>query len=135
MQTYAPRHYVYKFVSNYDYQGFFKKEANIRQTACFPPFSRIIRLLISDNDENYARELLKMCYTEIEKLKDEYQNQILYLDAMKAPIKKIQNKFRYQILLRTKLDKADEIEEKVFEVANKIVKNNVFLEVNPTNMS
>ncbi len=135
LQTYAPRHYVYKFVSNYDYQGFFKKEANIRQTACFPPFSRIIRLLISDNDENYARELLKMCYTEIEKLKDEYQNQILYLDAMKAPIKKIQNKFRYQILLRTKLDKADEIEEKVFEAANKIVKNNVFLEVNPTNMS
>ena len=135
LQTYAPRHYVYKFASNYDYKGFFKKEANIRQTAQFPPFSRIIRLLISDNDENYARELLKICYTEIEKLKDTYQNQILYLDAMKAPIKKIQNKFRYQILLRVKLEQADQIEELVFDIANKIVKNNVFLEINPTNMS
>lgn len=135
LQTYAPRHYVYKFASNYDYKGFFKKEANIRQTAQFPPFSRIIRLLISDNDENYARELLKMCYTEIEKLKEKYQNQILYLDAMKAPIKKIQNKYRYQILLRVKLEQADQIEEEVFGVANKIVKNNVFIEINPTNMS
>lgn len=135
LQTYAPRHYVYKFASNYDYKGFFKKEANIRQTAQFPPFSRIIRLLISDNDENYARELLKMCYTEIEKLKEKYQNQILYLDAMKAPIKKIQNKYRYQILLRVKLEQADQIEEEVFGIANKIVKNNVFIEINPTNMS
>ena len=135
LQTYAPRHYVYKFASNYDYKSFFKKESNIRQTAQFPPFSRIIRLLISDNDENYARELLKMCYTEIEKLKEKYQNQILYLDAMKAPIKKIQNKYRYQILLRVKLEQADQIEEEVFGVANKIVKNNVFIEINPTNMS
>ena len=135
LQTYAPRHYVYKFASNYDYKGFFRKEANIRQTACFPPFSRIIRLLFSDNNENYVRELLKVCYTEIEKLKTDYGDQILYLDAMKSPIKRIQNKFRYQILMRVKLEKADEIEEKVFDIANKTSKNGVFLEINPTNMS
>lgn len=135
LQTYAPRHYVYKFASNYDYKGFFRKEANIRQTACFPPFSRIIRLLFSDNNENYVRELLKVCYTEIEKLKSDYGDQFLYLDAMKSPIKRIQNKFRYQILMRVKLEKADEIEEKVFDIANKTSKNGVFLEINPTNMS
>lgn len=135
LQTYAPRHYVYKFASNYDYKGFFRKEANIRQTACFPPFSRIIRLLFSDNNENYVREMLKVCYTEIEQLKSVYGDQILYLDAMKSPIKRIQNKFRYQILMRVKLEKADEIEEKVFEIANKTSKNGVFLEINPSNMS
>ena len=135
LQTYAPRHYVYKFASNYDFKGFFRKEANIRQTACFPHFSRIIRLLFSDNNENYVRELLKVCYTEIEKLKSDYGDQILYLDAMKSPIKRIQNKFRYQILMRVKLEKADEIEEKVFDIANKTSKNGVFLEINPTNMS
>lgn len=135
LQTYAPRHYVYKFASNYDYKGFFRKEANIRQTACFPPFSRIIRLLFSDNNENYVREMLKVCYTEIEQLKSVYGDQILYLDAMKSPIKRIQNKFRYQILMRVKLEKADEIEEKVFDIANKTSKNGVFLEINPTNMS
>ena len=28
LQTYSPRHYVYKFAANYDYKGFFKKEEN-----------------------------------------------------------------------------------------------------------
>ena len=79
--------------------------------------------------------MLKVCYTEIEQLKSVYGDQILYLDAMKSPIKRIQNKFRYQILMRVKLEKADEIEEKVFDIANKTSKNGVFLEINPTNMS
>ena len=135
LQTYAPRHYVYKFVSNYDYKGFFKKESNIRQTAQFPPYTRIIRALFADCDENNARELLKICYTNIENLKDEFSNEILYLDAMKSPIKKIQNKFRFQILMRLKLEKADEIEKKVFDIVNNATKTNVFIEINPTNMS
>ena len=135
LQTYAPRHYVYKFASNYDYKGFFKKESNIRQTAQFPPYTRIIRVLFVDCDENNARELLKICYTNIENLKDEFSNEILYLDAMKSPIKKIQNKFRFQILMRLKLEKADEIEKKVFDIVNNATKTNVFIEINPTNMS
>ena len=135
LQTYSPRHYVYKFASNYDYKGFFRKEENIRQTAQFPPFTRIIRLLFASEDENYVRENLKVCYTEIEKLKDIYQDQIIYMDAMKSPIKRMQNKYRYQILMRLKLDKADEIENKVFEIADKHSKNSVFFEINPQNMT
>jgi len=113
----------------------FSKESNIRQTAQFPPYTRIIRVLFADCDENNARELLKICYTNIENLKDEFSNEILYLDAMKSPIKKIQNKFRFQILMRLKLEKADEIEKKVFDIVNNATKTNVFIEINPTNMS
>ena len=135
LQTYSPRHYVYKFASNYDYKGFFRKEENIRQTAQFPPFTRILRILFSDHDENYVRELLKMCYTEIEGLKSKYGNDIIYLDAMKSPIKRIQDKYRYQIMMRFNLDKADQIENDVFEIVDRISKTSVFFEVNPQNLS
>ncbi len=135
LQTYSPRHYVYKFASNYDYKGFFRKEENIRQTAQFPPFTRILRILFSDHDENYVRELLKICYTEIEKLKNEYKDDIIYLDAMKSPIKRIQDKYRYQIMMRFKLDRADEIEEKIFDIVDNTTKTSVFFEVNPQNLS
>lgn len=135
LQTYSPRHYVYKFASNYDYKGFFRKEENIRQTAEFPPFTRILRVLFSDHDENYVRELLKVCYTEIEKLKEKYGDNIIYLDAMKSPIKRIQDKYRYQIMMRFKLPKADEIENDVFEIVDKSSKTSVFFEVNPQNLS
>ena len=135
LQTYSPRHYVYKFASNYDYKGFFRKEENIRETAQFPPFTRIVRVLFSDHDENYVRELVKICYTEIEKLKEIYGEEIIYLDAMKSPIKRIQDKYRYQIMMRLKLEKADEIEDKVFEIVNKSSKTSVFFEINPQNLS
>lgn len=135
LQTYSPRHYVYKFASNYDYKGFFRKEENIRQTSQFPPFTRILRVLFSDHDENYVRELLKVCYTEIEKLRDVYGEQIIYLDAMKSPIKRIQDKYRYQIMMRLKLDKADEIEDKVFSIVDGLAKTSVFFEINPQNLS
>lgn len=135
LQTYSPRHYVYKFASNYDYKGFFRKEENIRQTSQFPPFTRILRVLFSDHDENYVRETLKVCYTEIERLKNDYREDIIYLDAMKSPIKRLQDKFRYQIMMRLKLEKADEIEKKVFEIVDKNAKNGAFFEINPQNLS
>lgn len=135
LQTYAPRHYVYKFVANYDYKGFFKKEENIREVACFPPFSRIVRILFVDSIEENVRQLIKMCYNEIVKLKEEYKDEFLYLDVMKSPIKRMQNKYRYQILMRLKLSKADEIENKAFEIVDNLSKNSVFFEINPSNMS
>lgn len=83
--------------------------------------------MFADHDENYVRELLKVCYTEIEKLKEKYGDDIIYLDAMKSPIKRIQDKYRYQIMMRFKLDKADEIEEDVFNIVDKSSKTSVFL--------
>ena len=56
MQTYSPRHYTYKFAANYDYKGFFRKEENIRATAKFPPFTRIIRILFTHQDENVVNQ-------------------------------------------------------------------------------
>ena len=136
LQTYSPRHYVYKFASNYDYKGFFRKEENARETTQFPPFSRILRILFSDHDENYVREMLKVCYTEIEKLKEKYGDEIIYLDAMKSPIKRIQDKYRYQIMMRFHLKHADEIEQDVFNiVSTSASKTSVFFEVNPNNLS
>ncbi len=135
LQTYSPHHYVYKFAANYDYKGFFRKEENIRQTSQFPPFTRILRILFSDHEENYVREMLKICYTEIENLKNKYKDDIIYLDAMKSPIKRIQDKYRYQILMRFKLNKADEIEDEVFNIVDKNTKTSVFFEVNPQNLS
>ena len=81
------------------------------------------------------RGLLKTCYYKIEELKSVYGDEIIYLDAMKSPIKRIQDKYRYQIMMRLKLEHADEIEEKVFEIVDKESKNAVFFEINPQNLS
>lgn len=135
LQTYSPRHYVYKYAANYDYKAFFKKEENIRETAEFPPFSRIIRILFSFNNENIVKNELKLCYNKLLKVKEKYADDFIYMDAMKSPLKRIQNKFRYQVIIRLKNDRADEIEKELFDCTVDATKSSVFFEINPSNMS
>lgn len=135
LQTYSPRHFVYKFAANYDYKAFFKKEENIRETAEFPPFSRIIRILFSHNDENVVKNELKMCYNKLLKVREKYFDDVIYMDAMKSPLKRLQNKFRYQVIIRLKNERADEIEKEIFDCTTDATKTSVFFEINPSNMS
>ena len=135
LQTYSPRHYVYKFAANYDYKGFFKKEENLRKTALFPPFSKIIRILFAHPDENVVRDELKMCYNKLLKVREKYFDEIIYMDAMKSPVKKIKNSFRYQIVIRLLLKNSREIENEIFKCTDDNLKSSVFFEVNPESMS
>ncbi len=135
LQTYSPRHYVYKFAANYDYKGFFKKEANLRKTASFPPYSKIIRILFSHTDENVVRDELKSCYNKLLKVREKFFDDIIYMDAMKSPIKRIKNSYRYQVIIRIKLEHCDEIEKEIFKCTEDVLKSSVFFEVNPENMS
>ena len=135
LQTYSPKHYVYRYAVNYDYKGFFKKEINLRKVTNFPPYARIIRVLFSHEDEKIVAQECKVCYNKIKEIQNAYKDEFVYLDVMKAPLNKIKNKFRYQIMMRVKLAKADEIEKKVFESVDEKCKSSVFFEINPNNLS
>lgn len=137
LQTYVPRHYAYKLASFYDYPAFYKKEINLRETTMYPPFVKIIRILITSEDENLAKETAKVYYEEVKKIQAEHSDDFVYLGVMKAPIGRIQNKHRLQILMRLKIQNADIITNKLFELADNIKKTNItiFVEINPQNLS
>ena len=135
LQTYSPRHYVYKFAANYDYKGFFRKESNIRKTAAFPPFSKIIRILFCHSDENVVKDELKSCYNKLLKVREQHFDDIIYMDAMKSPIKRIKNLFRYQVIIRMRLENSKQIEDQIYACTLDAPKSSVFFEVNPENMS
>lgn len=135
LQTYSPKHYVYRFATNYDYKGFFKKEANLRKVTNFPPYARIVRILFTHENENIVANECKLCYNKVKEIKEKYKEDFVYLDVMKAPLNKIKGKYRYQIMMRFKLDKADEIEKLVYETVDPKCKSSVFFEINPNNLS
>lgn len=135
LQTYNPKHYVYRFSTNYDYKGFFKKEVNLRKVTNFPPYARIVRILFTHENENVVSEDCKLCYNKVKAIKEKYPEHFVYLDAMKAPLNKIKNKFRFQIMMRFKLEKADEIEKQVYQTIDDKCKSVVFFETNPNNLS
>lgn len=135
LQTYTPRHYVYRFAQNYDFKGFFKREANLRKVTKFPPYARIVRILFTHESENVVAEDCKVCYNKVKQIKQRFADDFIYLDVMKAPLSRIKNKFRYQILMRFSLARADEIEKCVFESIDPKCKSSVFFEINPNNLS
>jgi len=136
LQTYNPKHYVYKFAANYNYKGFFEKEINIRETTNFPPYSTILRILITHEKESLISELTKEIFSQVKEVVRSNPKDFLFWEAMKSPHTKIKNKFRYQILLRfTKPNECDIIEQ-IYGIVNKFKskKASVFVEIDPQNL-
>ena len=137
LQTYVPKHYVYRLAGFYDYPAFYKKEINLRQITMYPPFATIVRILFSSADENLAKNTAKVYYDDIKTIQSEYQGDFIYFGVMKSPIGKIQNKYRIQILMRLRRENEDAIISKLFELLEKNKNTNVsaFIEINPQNLS
>ena len=135
LQTYSPSHYVYKYATSYNYDEFYKKEVNIRETTAFPPFVSIIRVLVSHKIQNKAREFAREVY---KKLRDEknQNKRILSLAGNEAPINRIKDSFRFQIVMR--IDKVDELETltKIYDIINALDKKDlsVFVEQDPQSL-
>lgn len=137
VQTYSPNHYIYKYLQTNNYRAFFDKELNTRQLTKFPPFTTIIRVLISAVEESKCVDLAKQIYTHCKQIKVTNEQEFEYLQAMKAPLARLQTKFRYQIIMRIKRDKEKEIIKKLYNAIDECgVKGaTAFVEINPQSMS
>ncbi len=137
LQTYTPKNYVYRFAKEYDYLGFYQKEINLREVTDFPPFSRIIRVLVSSVEEMEAQSATKRMYEKLIEFSKSRMGEVLYCKAMASPVGRIENKFRYQIILRFRLEHEEEIVSYIYKIVNEDKHNkcSVFIESNPSNMS
>jgi primosomal protein N' (replication factor Y) len=136
LQTYTPHHYVYKYAVGYDYKAFFEKEENLREIAKYPPFSKIVRILVSGENEDDAGRVLKGILGETETLCKEHGGSFAYLAAMRSPVKKIKDLYRMQILMRV-TDDFDFIIRKIYDIIDRNGNRNVtvFAEINPSNLN
>ncbi len=136
LQTYSPENSVLNYAIKYDYKGFYQKENNLRLSTSFPPYSDIVRIMIESDDDALAIETLKNVYFECKQVNEKYRDSFIYFNKMKSPLKRIKNKFRYQILARI-TDNRKEIEDIFYEISNKYSNKKVlcYVEINPTNLS
>lgn len=140
IQTYMPNHYVYKFVQNYDYLGFYEREINARSVTKYPPFAQIVRVLVSGSVDTKIIEVIKQIMQPLREY-DAKTKSFIYLGAMKCPYPRLQNKFRYQILARINQNQAEQtidyMDQCVRAMQNQpIARNiNIFFEINPASLS
>lgn len=134
LQTFDPENEVLRFALEYDFEGFYENEVSLRAAMAFPPFSKIVRVLVSGEEEGKCLEALKEVYVGLEKLYLDNPEKFLFFTKMRAPIKRIQNKFRYQVLMRlSDTSVLPQIYDVCMQAKNREVV--VSVEENPTNLS
>ena len=134
LQTYDPENYILRFAAHYDYKGFFRHEIELRKATAFPPFARIVRVMVVGEEEKKALEVLKEVYFSLKELFDSDRGEFLFFNKMKSPVKMIQNKFRYQVLMRLK---SDALLPQIYDrsLGKKARDVNVYVEEDPANLS
>ncbi len=134
LQTYCPENYILRYAVNYDYEGFFNNEIKIREATYFPPYSLICRVMVTGEDDKKALDALKGVYFDIEELKKTNPKEFIFLNKMHSPVKKIQGKHRYQVLMRLK---SYALLQKIYAVSVSRTTSDVlvYVEENPTNLS
>jgi len=135
LQTYSPNNYVYKYAMEYNYDDFFKKEVNVRETTSFPPFVSIIRVLSTHEKKDKARNVAGDLYRKFKAEKANNKN-ILSLAGMEAPINMLQSKFRYQLVMRISKDKELDTLAKIYEIISQVDFKgaSVFVEQDPQSL-
>lgn len=137
LQTYVPNNAVYLTSANYDYFKFFDKEINLRETTKFPPFAKIVRILLTSESDDLVKDSTHKLIMSLKKFRVEYGDKFFFLEAMKSPVNKIKNKHRYQIVLRYANDIDREVLDQIYALLDGIKNNklSVFVENNPISLS
>ncbi len=135
MQTYSPDNAVLNLASEYDYKAFYKKESLIRELTCFPPFSTIVRVMVESPDDQVALNTLKEVFDGVKAVYEYNKDAFAFFNKMKCPVKRIKNKYRYEILSRIKNGREDVI-EKIYNIVDGFdsAKALVYVEENPSSM-
>ena len=105
IQTYSPDHYAIQHLPNHDYKGFFAVEREFRQALNYPPFARLINLRFDGAKAEEVEQRAKSLAEQLRQLQSQekkFTAGIEILGPAAAPIEKLRNRYRWQLLLKGK---------------------------------
>ena len=136
IQTYNPDNFSIMCSKKQDYKMFYDTEILIRKQLKYPPFCDIIVIGFSGLNERQLIDIGKKTY---EYLKNHLNvDEFNVFKPMPAPIDKIQNRYRYRIIIKGTMSKcANEVLNNYLkEVYQKDLKDiRISIDLNPNNMA
>ena len=105
-QTYNPEFYALESAKSQNYADFYKKEIVSREDFDYPPFSHIIRIIMSSQNkfraEKSAQEVALRLNTMIDKFG--FKERLDVLGPTPCVIERINSQWRFQIIIKNKLE-------------------------------
>ncbi|MFA6233995.1 MAG: primosomal protein N' [Bacteroidota bacterium] len=96
LQASQPQHPVLQFVYRHDYVGFMESELASRKKLYYPPFSRIVQLTFSGEDEKFVEQTAKMYHISLSREERFFSMHL----PQPAVLSRINRRYRWQLLLR-----------------------------------
>lgn len=102
LQTFKPSHYSISAAKAQDFRAFYEKEIVFRKSLVYPPYSRLIQLKISGKDKEKTRRIAMKLGDLCKQIRSapDFRKTIDILGPIEAPVSKIANRYRWQMLLK-----------------------------------
>jgi primosomal protein N' (replication factor Y) len=98
VQAFDPDHPVVRLAADQDYERFYEREIRYRATLRYPPVAALVNLIVRDADELRCRNWARILG---DALRGQEQGRLILAGPGPAPIERIKNQWRQQILVRT----------------------------------
>ena len=105
VQTYLPDHYSLLTARRHDYEAFARRELESRRAPTYPPFAHLIAIKFEGASEGATIQSARRYATSARRLfrhVDEFGQAITMLGPAMAPIARIKNRSRWQLLLKAR---------------------------------
>lgn len=103
LQTFNPDHFCILTAKAQDYKAFYEQEIDFRKTLAYPPFSRLIQILITGRDREQTAQCAKRLGEIGRSLRFEhkrFRTDVELLGPVAAPLSRLQNQYRWQLMLK-----------------------------------
>ncbi len=100
IQTLNDEHPLFQYLTKHDYEGFYRSELEVRRAMGYPPYTRLIRLLLRGTDEEKV-------VAGMEKIRDELtariksRKDISMVGPSSAPFNRIAANYRHHLIFKT----------------------------------
>ena len=130
IQTYEPENNVIKDSKEENYDLFYEKEISSRKVFSYPPFSKILNIGFSSEDETRLLDISKKFYDEIKS-----ENIELY-GPMPSMVYKVQKRFRMNVFVKGSKKKIDKFKLFLKKKLNEFndTKVRIVVDIDPINM-
>ncbi|RMD57788.1 MAG: primosomal protein N', partial [Nitrospirae bacterium] len=124
IQTYNPDHYVFDFIKRYDYEGLYEQEVMFRKELSYPPFGRLIRIIVSfdEKKKKWEEEEILSVFKHV----DCSDNHVEVIGPSPAPIDRLKEAVRWHILIKG--ENPVELREKAKEIIG-VIKRRKYIKI------
>ncbi len=119
LQTFQPERYSIQAAASCEYETFYQREIQFRKTIGYPPFSRIIRILVQDESQVKAQQAAEALYQHLTALiRRQRRKGIALIGPAPCFFPRIRGKYRWHVILRGRspMDLLMEIDLKQYRV-------------------